>query len=163
MRFKPLCARNVFFFSSLRPFERTITMQKDSNGYIGFVFKDGRIKSLVKDSSAARNGLLTDHQLIEIGGQNCVGLKVSHFKVTLLHSTRSKFTIIFQVNFCITRLVKNLRREVIGFFKWRSIRPSDTCLNDGNVCLWAETEWPALKFQLILVWNYERQQVWGGV
>ncbi|GFO41515.1 syntenin-1 [Plakobranchus ocellatus] len=58
-----------------RPFERTVTMQKDSNGYIGFVFKDGRIKSLVKDSSAARNGLLTDHQLIEIGGQNCVGLK----------------------------------------------------------------------------------------
>ncbi|KAK3746132.1 hypothetical protein RRG08_003572 [Elysia crispata] len=58
-----------------RPFERTVTMQKDSNGYIGFVFKEGRIKSLVKDSSAARNGLLTDHQLIEIGGQNCVGLK----------------------------------------------------------------------------------------
>ena len=106
----------MFFFSSLRPFERTITMQKDSNGYIGFVFKDGRIKSLVKDSSAARNGLLTDHQLIEIGGQNCVGLKVSHFKVTLLHSPRSKFTILFQVNFCITRLVKNLRRDYDCFF-----------------------------------------------
>lgn len=57
-----------------RPFERTITMQKDSNGFIGFIFKNGRIKSLVKDSSAARNGLLTDHQLIEIGGQNVVGL-----------------------------------------------------------------------------------------
>lgn len=51
-------------------------MQKDSNGFVGFVFKDGRIKSLVKDSSAARNGLLTDHQLIEIEGQNVVGLKV---------------------------------------------------------------------------------------
>ncbi|XP_050402320.1 syntenin-1 [Patella vulgata] len=58
-----------------RPFERTITMQKDSVGYIGFVFKDGRIKSIVKDSSAARNGILTDHQLIEINGQNVVGLK----------------------------------------------------------------------------------------
>ncbi|XP_005112489.1 syntenin-1 [Aplysia californica] len=58
-----------------RPFERTVTMQKDSNGFIGFVYKDGRIKSLVKDSSAARNGLLTDHQLIEVGGQNVVGLK----------------------------------------------------------------------------------------
>ena len=51
-------------------------MQKDSNGYVGFVYKDGRIKSLVKDSSAARNGLLTDHILTEINGQNCVGLKV---------------------------------------------------------------------------------------
>lgn len=57
-----------------RPFERTITMQKDSHGYIGFVFKDGRIKSLVKDSSAARNGVLTDHQLTEVNGQNCVGI-----------------------------------------------------------------------------------------
>ena len=51
-------------------------MQKDSNGFIGFVYNNGRIKSIVKDSSAARNGLLTDHQLIEIGGQNVVGLKV---------------------------------------------------------------------------------------
>jgi syntenin-1 len=58
-----------------RPFERTLTMQKDSNGFVGFVFDNGRIKSLVKESSAARNGLLTDHQLIEVGGQNVVGLK----------------------------------------------------------------------------------------
>lgn len=65
-----------FYTISLsRPFERTISMQKDSNGYVGFIFKNGRIKSLVKDSSAARNGLLTDHQLIEVGGQNVVGLK----------------------------------------------------------------------------------------
>ena len=55
-------------------------MQKDSNGYIGFVFKDGKIKSLVKDSSAARNGVLTDHQLIEVNGQNVVGVKVSIVK-----------------------------------------------------------------------------------
>ncbi|XP_052774644.1 syntenin-1-like [Mya arenaria] len=60
-----------------RPFERTITMQKDSNGYIGFVFKDGKIKSLVKDSSAARNGVLTEHNLIEVNGQNVVGVKDS--------------------------------------------------------------------------------------
>ena len=52
-------------------------MQKDSGGYIGFVFKDGKIKSLVKDSSAARNGVLTDHQLIEVNGQNVVGIKVN--------------------------------------------------------------------------------------
>lgn len=58
-----------------RPFERTVTMQKDSAGYIGFVFKDGKIKSIVKDSSAARNGLLTEHHLIEVNGQNVVGLK----------------------------------------------------------------------------------------
>lgn len=29
----------------------------------------------MKESSAARNGLLTDHNLLEINGQNVVGLK----------------------------------------------------------------------------------------
>lgn len=51
-------------------------MQKDSTGHIGFVFKDGQIKSLVKDSSAARNGVLTEHHLAEVDGQNVVGMKV---------------------------------------------------------------------------------------
>lgn len=68
-------ADRITFAVRDRPFERTITMQKDSQGYIGFVFKNGKIKSIVKDSSAARNGILTDHQLIEVNGQNVVGMK----------------------------------------------------------------------------------------
>lgn len=60
-------------------------MQKDSQGYIGFVFKDGMIKSLVKDSSAARNGVLTEHQLIEVNGQNTVGVKVRSFRSLFLY------------------------------------------------------------------------------
>ncbi|XP_011305465.1 syntenin-1 [Fopius arisanus] len=58
-----------------RPFERTVTMHRDSSGQIGFQFKEGKIIALVKDSSAARNGLLTDHQILEINGKNVVGLK----------------------------------------------------------------------------------------
>ncbi|XP_063990199.1 syntenin-1-like [Diachasmimorpha longicaudata] len=58
-----------------RPFERTVTMHRDSSGQIGFQFKDGKIIALVKDSSAARNGLLTDHQILEVNGKNVVGLK----------------------------------------------------------------------------------------
>lgn len=58
-----------------RPLERTVTMHKDSMGYIGFQFKNGKIIALVKDSSAARNGLLTDHQILEINGKNVVGMK----------------------------------------------------------------------------------------
>ncbi|XP_046468330.1 syntenin-1 [Neodiprion pinetum] len=58
-----------------RPFERTITLHKDSVGHIGFQFKNGKITTLVKDSSAARNGLLTDHQLLEVNGKNVIGLK----------------------------------------------------------------------------------------
>nr|XP_054773022.1 syntenin-1-like isoform X1 [Lytechinus pictus] len=58
-----------------RPFERTITLQKDSAGYVGFVFKNGKITKIAKDTSAARNGLLIDHAILEINGQNVIGLK----------------------------------------------------------------------------------------
>ncbi|XP_013186531.1 syntenin-1 [Amyelois transitella] len=58
-----------------RPFERTVTLHKDSLGHVGFHFKDGKIVGLVKDSSAARNGLLTDHQILEINTINVVGMK----------------------------------------------------------------------------------------
>ncbi len=54
-------------------------MHKDSSGHVGFIFKSGRIISLVKDGSAARNGLLTDHYICEINGQNVIGLKVRGF------------------------------------------------------------------------------------
>lgn len=61
-----------------RPFQRTITMHKDSSGHVGFIYKAGKITSLVKDGSAARNGLLTEHYICEINGQNVIGLKVRH-------------------------------------------------------------------------------------
>ena len=41
-----------------RPFERTLTLHKDSTGHIGFQFKEGKITAIGVDSSAARNGLL---------------------------------------------------------------------------------------------------------
>lgn len=53
-------------------------MHKDSTGHVGFIFKNGKITSIVKDSSAARNGLLTEHNICEINGQNVIGLKVSN-------------------------------------------------------------------------------------
>ena len=62
----------------VRPFQRTITMHKDSSGHVGFIYKSGKITSLVKDGSAARNGLLTEHYICEINGQNIIGLKVRH-------------------------------------------------------------------------------------
>ncbi|XP_027479458.2 syntenin-2 isoform X3 [Zalophus californianus] len=58
-----------------RPFQRTVTMHKDSMGHIGFVIKKGKVISVVKGSSAARNGLLTNHAVCEVNGQNVIGLK----------------------------------------------------------------------------------------
>lgn len=51
-------------------------MHKDSTGHIGFVIKKGKVVSVVKQSSAARNGLLTNHYVCEVNGQNVIGLKV---------------------------------------------------------------------------------------
>lgn len=58
-----------------RPFERIITVTKDSSGVTGFGFQEGKVVSIVKDSSAARNGMVTDHQVVEINGRNVIGLK----------------------------------------------------------------------------------------
>ncbi|NXE29419.1 SDCB2 protein, partial [Ardeotis kori] len=65
-----------------RPFQRTVTVHKDSTGHLGdstghlgVVVKKGKIVSLAKDSSAARNGLLTHHYICEVNGQNIIGMK----------------------------------------------------------------------------------------
>ncbi|KAK7484068.1 hypothetical protein BaRGS_00024680 [Batillaria attramentaria] len=95
-----------------RPFGRIITMQKDSNGYIGFVFKNGKIKSLVKDSSAARNGVLTDHQLIEVGGQNVVGLKDSEIGEIIDAGGRT-ITVTIMPSFLYEHIVKCMGDSLI--------------------------------------------------
>lgn len=51
-------------------------MHKDSLGHVGFFIKKGKVVSVVKGSSAARNGLLTNHYVCEVNGQNVIGLKV---------------------------------------------------------------------------------------
>merc|ERR1719431_2154844 len=66
---------NIVMVIRDRPFERTLTLHKDSTGHIGFQFKEGKITSIAVDSSAARNGLLIDHNLLEVNGQNVVGVK----------------------------------------------------------------------------------------
>lgn len=58
-----------------RPFERNVTLHKDGLGHLGFQFRRGQIIRLVQDSSASRNGLLTGHHILEVNGQNVVGLK----------------------------------------------------------------------------------------
>lgn len=66
---------DISFVIRDRPFERTVTLFKDATNHIGFLFKNGKITSIVKDSSAAKNGLLIEHNLLEVNGQNVVGMK----------------------------------------------------------------------------------------
>lgn len=72
---KKSASNNISLVVRDRPFERSITLHKNSSGSVGFQFSNGTITAIVKDSSAARNGLLIDHQILEINGQNVIGLK----------------------------------------------------------------------------------------
>ncbi|XP_018593273.1 syntenin-2 [Scleropages formosus] len=90
-----------------RPFQRTITMHKDSTGHVGFIFKSGLITSLVKDGSAARNGLLTDHYICEINGQNVIGLKDSQIK-DILTTSPTAMTITVMPKFIYEHMVKRM-------------------------------------------------------
>jgi len=72
-----------------RPFDRTVTVVKDSNNVVGFTFTKGTIDGIVKDSSAARNGLLINHQIVEVNGQNVVGLPDKELLQIIQQSARS--------------------------------------------------------------------------
>ncbi|XP_062316323.1 syntenin-2 [Osmerus eperlanus] len=90
-----------------RPFQRTVTMHKDSSGHVGFVFKSGKITSLVKDGSAARNGLLTDHYICEINGQNVIGLKDAQIK-DILTTSPTTMTITIMPKFIYEHMIKRM-------------------------------------------------------
>uniref|UniRef100_A0A672K592 Syntenin-1-like n=1 Tax=Sinocyclocheilus grahami TaxID=75366 RepID=A0A672K592_SINGR len=90
-----------------RPFQRTVTMHKDSSGHVGFIFKSGRITSLVKDGSAARNGLLTDHYICEINGQNVIGVKDTQIK-DILTTSPTAMTITIMPKFIYDHMIKKM-------------------------------------------------------
>ncbi|XP_029362962.1 syntenin-2 [Echeneis naucrates] len=90
-----------------RPLQRTITMHKDSSGHVGFIYKSGKITSLVKDGSAARNGLLTDHYICEINGQNVIGLKDSQVK-DILTTSPTTMTITIMPKVIYEHMIKRM-------------------------------------------------------
>lgn len=89
-----------------RPFERTVTMHKDSHGNIGFQFNNGKIVSIVKDSSAARNGLLIDHQLLEVNGQNVVGMKDKEIRAIISNENEQVITVTIIPSFIYDHMMK---------------------------------------------------------
>lgn len=88
-----------------RPFERAITLHKDSIGCLGFQYKNGKITTIVKDSSAARNGVLIDHQLLEIDGQNVIGLKDKQIR-EIIEKSGNVVTITVVPSFMYDHMVK---------------------------------------------------------
>ncbi|XP_041061007.1 syntenin-1-like [Carcharodon carcharias] len=96
-----------------RPFQRTITMHKDSIGHVGFIYKHGKITSIVKDSSAARNGLLTDHNICEINGQNIIGLKDLQV-ADILATSGTTITMTIMPSFIYSHMVKRMSSGLVS-------------------------------------------------
>ena len=110
-----------------RPFERTLTLHKvrkcsdnnlpinffqDSTGHIGFQFKEGRIISLAVDSSAARNGLLIDHNLLEVNGQNVVGIRDKDIG-SIIDAGGEVITVTIIPSHIYNHIMKNMSSSVI--------------------------------------------------
>lgn len=103
-----------------RPFERTVTLHKDSVGNVGFHFKNGKVIGLVKDSSAARNGLLTEHHLLEVNGQNVVGIKDKEI-TALIEDGGSIITVTIIPSFIYDHMVKKMATSLLKFSMDHSI------------------------------------------
>uniref|UniRef100_T1GMF9 PDZ domain-containing protein n=1 Tax=Megaselia scalaris TaxID=36166 RepID=T1GMF9_MEGSC len=91
-----------------RPFERTITLMKDSHGNLGFQFKNGKITAIVKDSSAAKNGVLINHNLLEVNGQTVVALKDKEITKIIQESPENFVKITIVPTFIYEHLTKKL-------------------------------------------------------
>lgn len=90
-----------------RPYERTVTVVKDSMNHVGFVFQKGEITALVKDSSACRNGLLVNHYLVEVNGQNVVGLTDAEI-VKICADCPASLTLTIMPTFIFKHLFKSI-------------------------------------------------------
>lgn len=95
-----------------RPFERTLTLHKDSTGHIGFQFKEGKITAIGVDTSAARNGLLIDHNLLEVNGQNVVGIKDKEIG-TIIEQGGEIITVTIIPTVVYNHIMKNMSSSVI--------------------------------------------------
>jgi len=110
--FKKAGVNNICLAVRDRPFERTLTLHKDSTGHIGFQFKDGEIKAIIVDSSAARNGLLIQHHLVEVNGQNVVGLNDKAIG-DIIDGGGNVVTVTVIPSFVYKHMVKNMSQSVV--------------------------------------------------
>jgi len=110
--FKKAGVNNICLAVRDRPFERTLTLHKDSTGHIGFQFKEGEIKAIIVDSSAARNGLLIHHTLVEVNGQNVVGLNDKAIG-DIIDGGGNVVTVTVIPAFVYKHMVKNMSQSIV--------------------------------------------------
>ncbi|EDQ92470.1 uncharacterized protein MONBRDRAFT_17135 [Monosiga brevicollis MX1] len=103
-----------------RPWCRTVTTVKDSTNHVGFTYKRGEINNIVKDSSAARNGLLIHHMLVEVNGQNVVGVKDEEIQKIFAASPRS-VTVTILPTFVYKHLIQKVGSSLIKKYMDHSV------------------------------------------
>lgn len=110
--FKHAGINNIVIAVRDRPFERTLTLHKDSTGHVGFQFKEGKITAIVVESSAARNGLLIEHNLLEVNGQNVVGMKDKEIS-KIIDEAGQVVTVTVIPNFLYRHMMKNMSTSLV--------------------------------------------------
>ncbi|EEB14454.1 syntenin-1, putative [Pediculus humanus corporis] len=110
----------ISFIVRDRPFERTVTLHKDKTGHVGFTFKEGKVTGLVVDSSAAKNGLLTEHNLLEINGQNVVGLKDKEI-TKIIADGGNVITVTIVPSYIYQHMTKSMSSGLLKNFMDRSV------------------------------------------
>lgn len=81
---------------------------KDSRGGLGFQFKNGQIVAIVQGSSAAKNGVLINHNLLEVNGQTVVALKDKDITNIIQDSPENFVKITIVPTFIYDHLTKKL-------------------------------------------------------
>lgn len=110
--FKKAGVNNICLAVRDRPFERTLTLHKDSTGHIGFQFKEAEIKAIVVGSSAARNGLLINHHLVEVNGQNVVGIGDKAIQ-EIIESGGGVITVTVIPSMLYKHMIKNMSQSIV--------------------------------------------------
>jgi len=110
--FKKAGVNNICLAVRDRPFERTLTLHKDSTGHIGFQFKEAEIKAIVVGSSAARNGLLINHHLVEVNGQNVVGMADKAIQ-DIIESGGGVITVTVIPSMLYKHMIKNMSQSIV--------------------------------------------------
>ncbi|VDD82415.1 unnamed protein product [Mesocestoides corti] len=105
-------ANNISVVIRDRPLERCVTLSKNSLGSVGMLIKDGKVDSIVEGSSAARNGVLVNHQLVEVNGVNVLGLSDKKIR-DLLKTTGQTVKITLMPSFFFEHLSKKLGRSFL--------------------------------------------------
>ncbi|KJE91712.1 hypothetical protein CAOG_08633 [Capsaspora owczarzaki ATCC 30864] len=103
-----------------RPFERTITLTKNSTDHLGFVFKKGKITQIAAETSAARNGLLTEHHFLEVNGVNVIGLDDEAIGREI-HAAGDIVTLTVMPSVIFETMMKNLSTSTIRKFMDHSV------------------------------------------